>query len=267
MSKEKSPAFQFYPRDLLSDINWRMMNYPERGMYWELVSVCWLEKRLPADLGALARLLQVSVEQFESAWRMIGKCFEVDPKDSALILHPRLESERLKQCEWKTKCSKGGRNSAGKRKTKQQLIREQGSCDLLPSKPQLKVNSSSSSSSSSSVKEKEPPIVPQRGTTNGLDKLFVKFWESYPRHESKALAYKSFVKIHPDDRLIDRMVSWLIEAKLSEQWQDKNHIPHASTWLNQRRWEGDPPPKPSSKHEESLTEYYERLSKEYHETH
>jgi uncharacterized protein YdaU (DUF1376 family) len=261
LSKEKLPYFPFYPRDLLSDINWRMMNYPERGMYWELVSVCWLEGRLPADLGALARLLQITPDQLESAWRMIGKCFVSDPDDTDLILHPRLELERAKYHEWSIKSAKGGRASAHKRKQKKNLILEQGGCEMAPTKRQPNLNLSSSYSYSN-ANTKEPPIVPQRG--NGVDTLFIKFWEIYPRHENKAKAYQSFCRVHPDEPLLEVMTVWLKEACQSEQWQDKKLIPFATTWLNQRRWEGDPPPRPFVKHEETLTEQFERLSRERH---
>jgi hypothetical protein len=148
MSQEKAPAFQFYPRDLLADINWMMMNYPERGMYWQLVSVCWLEGSIPADLGAIARILQVDVCAVEDAWRQIGKCFKGSVKDSTKLVHPRLEIERQNQEEWRLKCARGGRASAGKRKHPKDISDEQGRCDLPPTKSQLKGNTSSSSSSS-----------------------------------------------------------------------------------------------------------------------
>jgi hypothetical protein len=71
------------------------------------------------------------------------------------------------------------------------------------------------------------------------------FWEAYPRHEpSKAEALKSFCKIRPDLETIEKMISWIEAAKKSEQWREPTLIPHATTWLNQLRWTGNPPPLP-----------------------
>lgn len=77
-----------------------------------------------------------------------------------------------------------------------------------------------------------------------LKGLFVRFWEAYPRHEAKQNAWKSFLKLQPGEELLGVMISWLGAACKSEQWQDKTKIPHPATWLNQRRWEDDPPPMP-----------------------
>lgn len=156
MSKEKSPAFQFYPRDLLSDINWIMMSYTERGLYWHLVSICWLEGSLPADEGALARIACLNINDFNDLWKSISKCFKAKEitleqggsKGGCVLVHPRLEIERAKQAIWREKSALGGRRSAHKRKHKRNLTHEQGGTVLVPTKRQPKVNSSSSSSTS-----------------------------------------------------------------------------------------------------------------------
>ena len=60
--------------------------------------------------------------------------------------------------------------------------------------------------------------------------------------ESPKTAKSAFLKLNPDAELLAVMLVWLEKAKQSQQWQDKSKIPHPATWLNQRRWEGDPPP-------------------------
>ena len=73
--------------------------------------------------------------------------------------------------------------------------------------------------------------------------LFERFWAAYPRHEARQNGLKAFQKLNPDEELVSVMIPWIGRARESEQWQNKDKIPHASTWLNQRRWEDDPPPK------------------------
>ncbi len=69
--------------------------------------------------------------------------------------------------------------------------------------------------------------------------FFDAFWEAYPKKNAKAAAQKVFNKLKVDDNLLSLMLNALEKQKLSKQWQDKQFIPHASTWLNQRRWEDE----------------------------
>ena len=67
--------------------------------------------------------------------------------------------------------------------------------------------------------------------------LFEKFWEKYPRKVNKYSAVKVFNKINPDEILLQHMIKSLQEQK--QYWEEWKYIPHASTWLNQRRWEDE----------------------------
>lgn len=69
---------------------------------------------------------------------------------------------------------------------------------------------------------------------------FELFWKSYPRHEAKSLAMKAFKKVKVD---INILLQAIAKQKNSKQWKD-NIIPHASTWLNQSRWEDEIVAKP-----------------------
>ena len=71
-----------------------------------------------------------------------------------------------------------------------------------------------------------------------------KFWPAYPRKAAKASAAKAFAKINPDDALLGRMLAALERERRSDQWQREagRFIPHAATWLNQRRWEDEAQP-------------------------
>lgn len=69
--------------------------------------------------------------------------------------------------------------------------------------------------------------------------LFDLFWKTYPRRVSKAAAQKVFNKLKVDGTLLTAMLSALEIQKQSKQWQDKQFIPHPTTWLNQRRWEDE----------------------------
>ena len=78
----------------------------------------------------------------------------------------------------------------------------------------------------------------------GVQEAFERFWTAYPRKVGKGRAEKLFVRLKPDHRLLDTMLTAIEQAKGSEQWQREQgrYIPNPSTWLGQRRWEDEPFP-------------------------
>ena len=65
---------------------------------------------------------------------------------------------------------------------------------------------------------------------------FNKFWQLYPRKQSKASALKSWNKVKPLE--YDKIFESLPVFIKSEQWTKSNgeFIPYPATWLNQQRW-------------------------------
>lgn len=106
-----------------------------------------------------------------------------------------------------------------------------------------------------------PPKAPQRGAGAGKIKRgmqathkterFEKFWEAYPRHESKQAAARAWDKLAPNDELLTAMARALAKQLKSEEWQRGIGIPYASTWLNQRRWEDEPYSPPQARQDEA----------------
>ena len=68
------------------------------------------------------------------------------------------------------------------------------------------------------------------------EKEFDAFWDEYPRHEGKQKARAAYKKV---DVSLDVILEALSQHKKSAQWTKNGgeFIPHASTWLNGRRWE------------------------------
>lgn len=69
--------------------------------------------------------------------------------------------------------------------------------------------------------------------------LFNTIWSIYPRKEKKQYALECFVRLDPSPDLVQTIKTAVERAKRSKQWQDKQFIPHFSTYLNQRRWEDE----------------------------
>jgi len=77
----------------------------------------------------------------------------------------------------------------------------------------------------------------KRGDKNVYPKEFLEWWDLYPRNDgSKKKAFEAWVKAQP---LIDQddLVTATKMFARSCHGKDKTFIAHATTWLNQRRWE------------------------------
>lgn len=74
------------------------------------------------------------------------------------------------------------------------------------------------------------------------DILFARFWESYPRKESKQAAMRAFDKLNPDETLLLKILESIERFRESAQWTEDNgrFIPYPATFLNGKRWEDEP---------------------------
>lgn len=91
-----------------------------------------------------------------------------------------------------------------------------------------------------------PPISPLAHDTtksNLQDGRFTEFWDVYPKKVGKEAARKSWTRIKPNKELHAKILEAISRAKLSEQWRTENgrFIPNPTTWLNQGRWDDEPP--------------------------
>lgn len=87
----------------------------------------------------------------------------------------------------------------------------------------------------------------KEGKGKEYSELFDRFWTAYPRHQpSRFKAFQSFERLHPDAETLNQMVAWISAAKMSDQWRDPALIPYATTFLNNRYWQGDQPPSKNS---------------------
>ena len=139
--KTKSPAFQFYPADYLSDMNTIAFTAEQDGHYIRLLCICWLEGEIPFDMDKIRSLLKGSSTISDETLNPVLQCFKLNEKKN-VIFHPRLLKEKKKQIDWAKKCSAGGKASG---RTRRGLNGSKGSSSIV----EVNGNSSSSSSSSS----------------------------------------------------------------------------------------------------------------------
>lgn len=83
------------------------------------------------------------------------------------------------------------------------------------------------------------PPTPHGGELPGFDD----FWIRYPRKEGKQAALRAWQKLSPSEQLAVQLIEAVEVQRTWPSWTKDGgqFIPHASTWLNGRRWEDQPP--------------------------
>jgi hypothetical protein len=137
------------------------------------------------------------------------------------------ESKRLKLSE---NGRKGGRPKANETKENQKLFSESK-------------KSQEEEKEEDKEKDKEEDKDKKKEKAYALASMFARFWAVYPRKEAKQTALKAFTKINPDEALLATILSAVERFKNTAQWQEDGgqYVPHPATFLNQRRWEDEPP--------------------------
>lgn len=77
-------------------------------------------------------------------------------------------------------------------------------------------------------------------TQPAYDIEFMQFWEAYPKKTGKGEALKAWNRAEPPLAIVLEALSW---QRDSDQWNKDGgqYRPNPSTYLNQRRWEDQPP--------------------------
>ena len=66
--------------------------------------------------------------------------------------------------------------------------------------------------------------------------MFSRFWSVYPKKVAKMDAEKAWKSLAPSAELEDEIVDDVSKRAVSEEWQNRQFIPHAGTYLRGRRW-------------------------------
>ncbi len=228
--REQAPAFQFYPKDFLTDTNVVAMTLQECGAYIRLLCLCWLERSLPVEMAMLARLCRVSPACFTKLWPALAPCFrEVDGR----LIQPRLERERQKQDTWRELKAAAGRQGGRPKSTPKAHGKH----------TQSRTKANKSPPSSSSVSDLPSPISDLQTSVKrdpSADADFATFFNAYPVSRrvggktGRAAFDHTAIGLHGDH--LAMVLLALEQQKRSEQWQNPKLIPLMTTWLNQERW-------------------------------
>lgn len=238
----KRPSFQFYPGDWLQDINLRSCSVEARGLWIDMM--CFMHQAplygylivgsKGIDKGTLSRMTGVPLENIGGLLHELQQAGVFSVDDSGVIYSRRM----IRDEEIRRKRAEGGALSVNHPNT----IKPKGYPTRVPLPEPIEEPMRvpfdpppSSSSSSSSTKQRE--IVRPSAEHS---QFFIKFWEVYPRKDGKAEAYRKWRTLKLDKRF-DEIITGLEKLKKSKQWEDKSFVPMAKTFLQNARWEDEPP--------------------------
>lgn len=152
----RSPAFQFYAKDFLSDGNQAGMSLQETGAYIRLICFCWNDGSIPDDPVRIARMIGATPREIRLVWPAIRPFFM--SAGEGRLTHPRVEQEREKQAEFRRRQSDASNKRWESHRNAAASNRDASGISARMPQP-----SSSSSSSSSSSPSEEPidRVLPQ----------------------------------------------------------------------------------------------------------
>ena len=169
--KQKSPAFQWYPRDFETDQVVILMDNAQRGIYLRFLNSSWLNEGIPADVESLAVLAGEPLSKFRKMWPRISQKWVPKEGDPSKLVNPRQERERKSQLENIAKASESGRVGAEKRWGRHSNPNRVA--NRVPNATAMRFDSSASATASASA---STPLSPPRP----LDDLFEACWNAYP---------------------------------------------------------------------------------------
>lgn len=224
----KSPAFQWYPKDILSSVRVAEMSLAEEGAYRRLIDFCWLNGSIPADPIRASRVVGKGCTR--EITEAVLPMFTPDPNDPTRLVHDRLEEERRRQEERSVKCSasanarwggvKQGTNPSGNKQVKTPV---RAKCKRNANALQTECSSSSSSNKENHIKEN----------------LFVesaeRIWQVYPKKDGKKKGIEAIVNALKrgctEDFLIGRVKLYAKSRSVNEGF-----CMNAQGWFNQERY-------------------------------
>ena len=234
----KSPAFQFYPKDYISDEVVMCMSNEERGVYMHMLCMDWLNNGIPSDKQTLCRM-------FGCSEQVLNTCltkFQQNGNSDERLFNKRLLVEREKQSDNRAKKRLAGIASAQARKAKrvtgrtgvEQVLNR--CCDSVPTK----FNSTSTTASPSTDN------IQKKRLTKNLRKQFEAFRVQYPGtkmgHDTELDAFR---KKHANYLEIIPLLSDALQREKEHRYQCEmsgKFVPewkHLKTWLSKSCWEAE----------------------------
>lgn len=94
--------------------------------------------------------------------------------------------------------------------------------------------------STNTSKDLKTLVDSKKSTNYKEDNLFMLFYSSYPNKQKPEAAHKAFKKLRANEEIVEMLVKdVLLRRENNWKGRPKDKIPHPSTYLNNKEWEGE----------------------------
>lgn len=232
-----NPWFKFYGSEYLSDPKIGSLSPQERS--------CWITLLCMAGTSSVPGLIEyLTVEVLLQKSGIIFDPYHPEEWDKCLSILKRLEKLRMvslsengsiEVVNWdkRQETNLSDAERAKSYRDRKKIVTKSSHDDVTivtleeNRKEENREEESIESSLTLSKKEKDAQKI--------REAAFDSFWEAYPRKTDKIVSKRRFLKISP--KLYSKIMEALEIQKKTKQWQDKDFIPQASSWLNRERYE------------------------------
>ena len=242
MSKNKDPAVLFYTGDFLAEtILW---NYEDIGKYIRLL--CLQHKQ-----GGITETELVTVCQGS---KVVSEKF-IKHDDDRFYNEDMLEWTNRRERYIASRAANGSKGGRPKKPSENHMEStclsyenhtENGNINRNINNNDLDNSSSfyqpfSSSNQEGQIEEKIEEIEENGEEVEEIEKMFVAFWQAYPKKKAKADAHARWMKMKPSRALLQIMLTAIEEQKKSKEWTKDGgqYIPYPATWLHRGQWEDE----------------------------
>lgn len=245
MAKKAPASFDFFPEDWLTSPRVLAMLPEQEGAYIHLLAI--IANTASCCIAGDDQSLATS-SRLHARWKRLGAavrdCFTACPEHPERITNEKLWEIRQERIAFATeRRESGARGAAGRWGTRRGAMAQPS-----PVTDGSAIHSASGSASGSADGSTMAlsPHSSQKKKTSLIAPGFPEFWAAYPRKVDKADAEHAWAKLAPSEALREQIMAGL--AALTPQYLrriergEREYVPHASTWLNKRRWEDEPEP-------------------------
>jgi hypothetical protein len=242
----KNPAFQFYVKDWLTDPALCMASHTVKGIWIDFLCYMWLAPvrgKLTGTVSQLQKLVGASKDDFDDF---------LNKAQSLNFAHVTLCNKNVPDCNTNVtvinrRMYQDYKNNENTRLRVQRHRKKQdgnAGCNtkVTLSSPTPTPCTPSPRESFTSVKDREtpysPPLSKPKDKQKSYQDRFERFWKAYPKKRGKGNAERAFLKIKPDEILLQEMLDKISQASLTHDWikESGKFIPYPATWLNAKGW-------------------------------
>lgn len=235
------------------------------GVYRELLDYCYKDGSIPSDLGGLAALAGLSVEDFEELWPTFRGKFRRHKKDPMRLVNDEVETRRR---AWKAKVKKNSRAGV-KSAQKRGAVKDNDGNDLANGRStvvQRVLNHKSNKVISNKKEEKEALRASSPHVENGtapvttdtfdFEQKFREVWAAYPKagRIKRPEAERQYIeKLSPatEPEAIHGRILTAITGKWqqSRKWAE-GYIPALGEFIRLERYDEEPDPVDDRAHDD-----------------